>query len=415
MNILQPVRGTHDLLPAAMRQHRYISDTASLIASYYGYQEIATPIFEFADLFQRTLGAVSDIVSKEMYNFTDRGGDQITLRPENTAGVARAFLSAGLMQKTPCKFFYSGPMFRYERPQKGRLRQFHQIGIELIGVAHAQGDIEIIACAARLLEVLMILPRTVLQINTLGDIESRNAYRNALIAYFSAHKAGLSEDSRLRLQRNPLRILDSKDPGDRELVAQAPLFDSYLTEAAQAHFSAVTMGLSSLDIAWEHNPHLVRGLDYYSHTAFEFVTKDLGAQGTVLAGGRYDGLISQMGGAETPGIGWAAGIERLAMLCSDCGSSICDVALIPVGDGAQVQEMALIWAEKLRRVGLCVDLGFSGNLAKRLKRANRLSARFAVLLGEDELAQQMATVRDLASGFQQEVAFDRLVEVLQGV
>ena len=311
MPLLQPVRGTQDLLPEAMRRHRQVKEAARMTAELYGFAEIATPIFEFTDVFARPIGEGTDIVSKEMYTFEDRGGEEITLRPENTAGVVRSILSNGLVQSAPLKFFYEGPMFRYERPQKGRFRQFHQIGVELIGVAQPQADIEVIALGCRVLRALGIENRTVLEINTLGDPESRVAYRHALTAYFSDHVSELSQDSLRRLERNPLRILDSKDESDNRVAADAPSFAEYLTAESQDFFVRVRDGLDALDIRYQINPRLVRGLDYYTHTAFEFVTSDLGAQGTVMGGGRYDGLVELMGGPALPGVGWAAGIERL--------------------------------------------------------------------------------------------------------
>src|SRR5213082_2109878 len=398
---LQPARGTQDLLPETMRRHRRVSDTAREQARLYGFAEIATPVFEFTEVFARPIGEHTDIVAKEMYTFHDRGGEEITLRPENTAGVVRAVLSNGLTQSTPLKFFYSGPMFRYERPQKGRFRQFHQIGVELIGVAQPQADIEVIALGQRILKALGIADRVVLELNTLGDPESRAAYRDALVAYFSARISELSEDSRRRLERNPLRILDSKDPGDQRLTAEAPDFAEYLNEASRAFFARVRDGLDALGIAYRLNPRLVRGLDYYTHTAFEFVTTDLGAQGTVIGGGRYDGLVELMAGPAMAGVGWAAGIERLAMLIAEPPAPRRPIALVPIGEAAEAR--ALVISEQLRGAGIVVDLGYSGNLARRMRRADRIGARVAVLLGEDELARGSATVRDLDSGDQSEV------------
>ncbi len=410
MASLQPVRGTHDLLPEEMRSHRRVVETARRVVELYGYEEIATPIFEFSQVFERTLGEASDIVTKEMYSFSDKGGDVITLRPENTAGVARCFISEGLTQQVPVRFFYAGPMFRHERPQKGRQRQFHQVGIELIGLAQPQADIEVIAAGVRVLDGLGVLDRTVLEINTLGDPESREAYRGVLVDYFSRHIDALSEDSRARLARNPLRILDSKDEGDRRVVAEAPLFADYLNEASVDFFERVKAGLTALGIGYQLNPRLVRGLDYYSHTAFEFTTTALGAQGTVLAGGRYDGLIKMMGGADTPGVGWAAGVERLAMLCGAAPALRRPVALVPVGVAAEAEAFKL--AERLRGVGLRVDLAYSGNLGRRMKRANRVDAAASVLVGEDELARGVATVRNMDTGTQDEVALTSLEEYL---
>jgi histidyl-tRNA synthetase len=398
MSSLQPVRGTQDLLPAQMRRHRAVSETAQSVAERYGFEEMATPIFEFTEVFERPIGETTDIVSKEMYSFADRGGENITLRPENTAGVVRAVLSNALTQSTPLKFFYSGPMFRYERPQKGRFRQFHQIGIELIGVAQPQADIEVIACGARILAELGILERTELELNTLGDTASRHAYRTALVAYYDAHLADLSEDSRRRLERNPLRILDSKDEGDIRVNQGAPPYSDYLNQASQDFFAAVRRGLDAIGIAYRISPKLVRGLDYYCHTAFEFVTRDLGAQGTVMGGGRYDGLVGVMGGPETPGVGWAAGIERLAMLVAEPAGLARPIAIVPVGDGAELPSLRL--AETLRCAGFVIDQGYSGNVGRRLKRANKIAARAAILLGEDELKNAAATVRDLDSGEQ---------------
>ena len=410
MSELQPVRGTHDLLPEDMRRFRRVVERAREAAERYGYLEMATPIFEFSEVFKRTLGDTSDIVTKEMYTFTDKGGEQLTLRPENTAGVARAFISGGLSQHLPLKYFYAGPMFRYERPQKGRQRQFHQIGVELLGMAGPAGDVEIIACGASILRDLGILERTVLELNTLGDSESRAAYREALVAYFKAHHDRLSADSRERLGRNPLRILDSKDPGDRALIADAPGFGQHLNQKSRDFFAAVTDGLGALGIACELNPRLVRGLDYYCHTAFEFTTTELGAQGTVMGGGRYDGLMEIMGGPATAGVGWAAGIERMAMMLAETPSARRPIAVVPVGAGAERPAAGI--AERLRRAGFAVELGYGGNIGKRLKRADKLGASVAIILGEDELAKGEAGLRDLDSGEQTAVPLVELEERL---
>ena len=407
---LQPIRGTHDLLPDDMRRHRHVVDSARETVGRYGFEEIATPVFEATEVFARTLGDTSDIVTKEMYSFETKGGDSITLRPENTAGVARAFISNGLAQNLPLKFFYAGPMFRHERPQKGRQRQFHQIGIELLGVAEPQGDVEVIAAGAAVLDALGILDRTTLELNTLGDTESRDAYRAVLVDYFTSHLADLSEDSRERLDRNPLRILDSKDAADREIVADAPRFSDHLTEAARDYFAAVTSGLDNIGIAYNLNDRLVRGLDYYCHTAFEFTTRDLGSQGAVIAGGRYDGLIEQMGGQPTPGTGWAGGIERMAMLADAEPVAPRPIAMVPIGEAAASEALKL--TEQLRRAGFVVELGFSGNIKKRMRRADQRNARAAVLLGDDELAAGRATVRDLDSGEQSEAPLSGLADAL---
>ena len=399
MPSLQPARGTQDLLPDAARRHRRVSETARQAAALYGFAEIATPIFEFTEVFARPIGEHTDIVAKEMYTFTDRGGEEVTLRPENTAGVVRALLSNGLTQSTPLKFFYSGPMFRYERPQKGRFRQFHQIGVELIGAAQPQADIEVIALGSRILDTLGLRAHVVLELNTLGDPESRAAYREALVSYFSTRISELSEDSRRRLERNPLRIFDSKDETDQRVAREAPAFADYLNADSRNFFDRVRCGLDRLGIDYRLNPRLVRGLDYYTHTAFEFVTTDLGAQGTVMGGGRYDGLVEMM-----PGVGWAAGIERLAMLIDEPPGPPRPIAVVPIGEAAEAAALTL--AEVLRNNDCPVDLGYTGNVARRMRRANRVNARVAVLIGEDEIVRNVVALRDLDTGEQVEVPMD---------
>jgi histidyl-tRNA synthetase len=404
MTPLQPVRGTQDLLPEMARRHRHVSETARAVAELYGCAEIATPIFEFTEVFARPIGEHTDIVSKEMYTFTDRGGEEITLRPEATAGIVRAVLSNGLTQSAPLKFFYSGPMFRYERPQKGRFRQFHQIDVEILGVSQPQADIELIALGWRVLNELGIGRRVVVELNTLGDPESRAGYREALVGYFSTHHAHLSEDSRNRLERNPLRILDSKDEGDRRVIAGAPNFTEFLNAASSEFFARVRDGLDRLGIPHRLNPRLVRGLDYYTHTVFEFVTTDLGAQGTVLAGGRYDGLMELMGGPSMAGVGWAAGIERLAMLIDEPPKPPRSIVVIPIGEEAEAT--ALTIAETLRNNDWRAELSYSGNLSRRMRYANRIKARAAVLIGEDERARNVVKLRDLDSGSETEIPMD---------
>jgi histidyl-tRNA synthetase len=365
---------------------------------------MATPIFEFTEVFARPIGEHTDIVAKEMYTFSDRGGEEVTLRPENTAGVVRAVLSNGLVQSVPLKFFYSGPMFRYERPQKGRFRQFHQIGVELIGVAQPQADIEVIASGRRILDALGIGDRVVLELNTLGDVESRAAYREALVSYFSARASELSADSQRRLERNPLRIFDSKEETDQRVARDAPAFADYLNAESRRFFDRVRAGLDRLGLIYRLNPRLVRGLDYYTHTAFEFVTADLGAQGTVMGGGRYDGLVEMMGGPALSGIGWAAGIERLAMLIAEPPPPPRPIAVVPIGEAAEGEALTL--AEVLRNDGWVVDLGYSGNVARRMRRANNANARAAVLIGEEEITRNVVALRDLDSGEQMEVPME---------
>ncbi len=408
---LQPVRGTHDILADDFRLHRHIGDRAALLAARHGFQEMTPPIFEFTDVFSRTLGETSDVVTKEMYTFQDRGGDSITLRPEFTAGIARAFMSNGLAQEAPLKFFARGPVFRHERPQKGRLRQFHQIDVEILGVPGAQADIEVIALAAHLLEDLGVAQDVRLEINSLGDPESRQSYRGVLLDFLSDYRNDLSEDSRTRMDKNPLRIFDSKDAGDQEIMASAPLLQEHLNDHSREFFAEVLAGLDALGIAYEVKPRLVRGLDYYSHTAFEFVTDTLGAQGTVLAGGRYDGLMEQMGGRATPGIGWAAGVERLSMMLGEAPAAERPIVVIPMGDEAQGP--ALKVANDLRRSGHVVDMGYSGNLKRRMARANKAEAKAVLILGSDELERGVATLRNMESGTQTDVPLNEIVETLK--
>ncbi len=410
MSALQPVRGTRDIMTEETRRQRRVVDTACALAARYGYLEMSTPIFEFTEVFRRPLGETSDVVAKEMYTFTDRGGEDLTLRPEATAAVCRAFLSAGLTQQLPVKLFCHGPMFRYDRPQKGRWRQFHQINVELLGIPEPLGDVEVIALAVHILDELGVLDRTTLELNTLGDSASRAAYREVLVAYFSEHRDQLSPDSQERLTRNPLRILDSKDHGDRRISAGAPALGDYLNAESVDFFAKVKRDLDALGISYELNSQLVRGLDYYTHTIFEFTTTALGAQDSVLGGGRYDGLVELLGGPSTPGVGWAGGIERLAMLLEETPAAAPPIAVVPIGPAAEAPALSL--TQDLRRAGYAVDLGFSGNPGKRMKRANKLSARAAILLGEDELAQNAATVRDLESGKQELIPLDALSEHL---
>ncbi len=403
-NQLQPVRGTRDLTGEDAARHFHVVETARRVARLYGFSEWQTPIFEDTRVFSRTLGETSDVVTKEMYTFDDRGGDSITLRPEGTAGVCRALITGGLTQTLPQKVFYAGPMFRYERPQKGRYRQFHQIGVELLGPASPLADAEVISAGWRILNELGIAKNVELHINTLGDTPSRANYRDALVAYFSAHSGQLSEDSKLRLEKNPLRILDSKDEGDKALVENAPVIYAHLTEEAAAFYEGLKSTLTAFGVPYIENPRIVRGLDYYNHTAFEFVTNALGAQGTVMAGGRYDGLVEQMGGPNVPGIGWGAGIERLSMLIAAPPVGVQPVAVIPMS--AEFEGRALEILNLLRNQNIAAETGYSGNAKKRLERANKSGAGFAVLVGAE------IKLKNLADGSQEDVTADMLVKRL---
>ena len=409
-NTINPVRGTQDIFGEEQERFAHVVSTFDRVRRLYGFQGVQMPVIEPTAVFARSLGETTDVVSKEMYTFDDRGGDSITLRPEFTAGIARAFISNGWQQHVPLKLAAHGPLFRYERPQKGRYRQFHQIDAEIIGAAEPQADVELLAMADQLLHELSIADGVTLQLNTLGDGDSREAWRAALIDHFEAHRGALSEDSQERLQKNPLRILDSKDPRDRPIADSAPDIDAFLTDEAKAFFDAVCAGLDAAGVAWTRNSRLVRGLDYYRHTAFEFVTDRLGAQGTVLAGGRYDGLIENLGGPSTPAVGWAAGIERLGMLLDGVVAASIDAAIVPMGEAAEARAAAL--AAELRRAGLAVELGYKGNMKKRMQRANAAGARYAIIIGDDELARGEAALKNLADGEQRDVKLDALAQAL---
>lgn len=411
---LQPARGTRDIYGKDLSAFLFVENTARDFAKRYGFGEIQTPVFEATEVFARGVGETSDIVSKEMYTFTDRGGESFTLRPEGTAGVVRAFISEGMEQNQPVKLFYAGPMFRYERPQKGRYRQLHQVGVEVLGATAPQTDVEVLCLAWDFLSALGLRPFIRLELNTLGDAESRAAYREALVAYFEQFKDRLSEDSRTRLEKNPLRILDSKDEGDKKIVENAPAMIDFLNEDSRVFFDSVKAGLTEMGIPFVVNPRLVRGLDYYRHTVFEFITDSLGAQGTVLGGGRYDGLVEELGGPKTAGIGFGAGIDRLSLLLQETGKQPAEprpIAVIPVGDDTLLPIMKI--AHDLRQNGFIVDMAYSGNMGKRMKKANKVNACAAVIMGSDEYKKGIVTVRDLDTGDQNEIAAAELNAFMQ--
>ncbi|MDE2621270.1 MAG: histidine--tRNA ligase [Sphingomonadales bacterium] len=366
----QAIRGTQDIFGAEAEAFGFVVETFERVRRLYRFRRAEMPVFEKTAVFSRSLGETTDVVSKEMYSFEDRGGESLTLRPEFTAGLARAYLTNGWQQYAPLKLATHGPLFRYERPQKGRYRQFHQIDAEVIGAAEPQADVELLVMADQLLHELGIADGVTLQLNTLGDAPSREAWRLALIDYFRAHAGELSEESQERLEKNPLRILDSKDPRDKPFTAAAPKIDDFLSAEAQDFFGKVTAGLDAAGVSWTRAPALVRGLDYYRHTAFEFVTDRLGAQGTVLGGGRYDGLIEALGGPHTPAVGWAAGIERLAMLVGDKGEARPDVVVVAEHAEREVEAQALVAA--LRRAGAAAELVATGSPRKRFDRAKKM-------------------------------------------
>lgn len=408
----QPVRGTQDFVGAQAALYRRIENAAWEVAQLYGYEGIQTPIFEFSEVFHRSLGETSDAVSKETYTFKDRGGDEITLRPEGTAGVARAFLSNGLQQNLPLKLFYSGPMFRYERPQKGRFRQFHQIGVEHLGPETPAVDVECIAMAFQFLKSLSLGSHISLEINTLGDPESRAKHREALVAFLSQYEPQLSADSQERLKKNPLRILDSKDAGDRKLLDGAPRLEEYLNDTSKKFFDQVLEGLDKISLPFQRNNNLVRGLDYYTHTVFEVTSNLLGAQSSVLGGGRYNGLIELLGGPSVPGIGWASGVERLMIMLESAPieNSKGPICVMPMEDSLVFPALQI--TQKLREQGHYAELLESGNMGKKMKRANKLNASYAVILGADEMRTGQIAVKDLASGTQ---ALKSVAEFVEGL
>ena len=410
MTPVQPVRGTQSLLGEDVDRLAAVVAAFDKVRRLYGFKRVEVPTIEQTGVFARTIGETTDVVSKEMYSFEDRGGESITLRPEFTAGICRAYLSEGWQQYAPLKVAAHGSAFRYERPQKGRFREFHQLDAEIIGAAEPQADVEILSLGYQLLIELGIADGVVLELNTLGDPETREAWRGALVDYFQAHRTDLSEDSVARLQRNPLRILDSKHPGDRAICGDAPSVDQHLTSEAADFFAAVTAGLDAAGVPWKRNAKLVRGLDYYRHTAFEFVTDRLGAQGTVIAGGRYDGLIESLGGPHTPAIGWAAGIERLAMMIEAPPPECPSVVLVPLGERAEAEAQRILVG--LRREGIAADMAYRGNLKKRMSRANASGAAYALILGDEELDSGQAQLKNLETGEQRGVSLDLIAEAL---
>lgn len=411
MTPVQPVRGTQSLIGEDADRLAAVTQAFDKVRRLYGFRRAQVPTIEPTGVFARAIGETTDVVSKEMYSFEDRGGESITLRPEFTAGICRAYLSEGWQQHAPLKLSTHGSAFRYERPQKGRFREFHQLDAEIIGAAEPQADVELLGLGYQLLQELGIEGGVTLELNTLGDPATREAWRTSLIDYFEGHRADLSEDSQARLERNPLRILDSKDPRDRAITADAPGIDQHLTGEAADFFAAVVAGIEAAGVPWKRNPRLVRGLDYYRHTAFEFVTDRLGAQGTVIAGGRYDGLIESLGGPPTPAVGWAAGIERLAMMIDAPAPERPDAILVPVGVAAE--KFAPRLAACMRAAGTAVDYAFKGNVKRRMQKADAAGACFALIFGDEELSRRVLAARNLSTGEQTEVGFDRCDSQLQ--
>lgn len=425
-NKLQPVRGTHDILPDDFEKFHAVVETARDLATLYGFREMATPIFEQTEVFSRSMGETSDVVSKEMFTFETRGGESVTLRPEFTAGIARAFISNGMQQHLPLKLFSTGPLFRYERPQKGRQRQFHQVNFEWLGDDSWMADVEVITLAGQLLFILSKEQKNcTLLINTIGDKESRERYREELVNYLTPFADKLSEDSKRRLTENPLRILDSKDNGDREILKNAPIITDYLSKVSKERFDNIYNLLTQHYSDYFHVKHdikLVRGLDYYTDIVFEFVANigDLGTQNTVLAGGRYDGLIEQIGGKSTPAIGFAAGIERLLLLKENPqNKKKIKAVLLPFEEIEP--EKVFSFAYKLRnrfsvisvsKVTLqrkfSVDIDWNGKLTKRLERAAKNGATHVVILSPDEMSNKMIIIKNMETRNEQKVYIDDL-------
>ncbi len=406
---IQAIRGMNDIKPNETPVWQYLEGTVKELLAGYGYGEIRMPIVEQTNLFKRSIGEVTDIVEKEMYTFDDRNGDSLTLRPEGTASCVRACEEHGLLYNQTQRLWYTGPMFRHERPQKGRYRQFHQIGVETFGIATADIDAEVILLTARLWKMLGLTNAVTLQLNTLGSNEARGQYKEALVAYLSERKDQLDEDSLRRLESNPLRILDSKNEQTQALLADAPTLHDHLDDESREHFDKLCSVLDAAGVKYEINQRLVRGLDYYCKTVFEWVTDKLGAQGTVCAGGRYDGLVEQLGGKPTPAVGFAMGVERLILmletldLVPDAVLNTLDVYVCALGDGAD--KAALLLSDRIRTehdwLRIQTHCG-GGSFKSQMKKADKSGARFAILLGESEIAEQQATVKDLSGELDQQ-------------
>ncbi len=408
---LAPLRGMKDLLPHEWRIAKHIENIALQTGKLYGYEGFSTPILESASVFDRTLGDTSDVVSKEMYCFADKKGRLVALRPEFTASIMRAVISNGLKHKLPLKLFSSGPLFRYDRPQEGRQRQFHQVNFEYIGALGSYSDAETIALATHFLSNLSILEDITLELNSLGCSETRKSYQTALVAYFKNYLSDLSTDSKQRLEQNPLRILDSKDENDRLISKDAPVISDFYSNEAKEYFKQVRHHLDNLGINYVINPKLVRGLDYYSHTTFEFTTAKLGAQSTVLAGGRYDGLAQLMGEEEIPAIGFAAGIERLAMMCKFSLEQERPTYIIPIGN--ECLDYSILLINQLRKINISAIIEFDGKIGKRLQAAVSANAKYVIFIGTQELNTNSYKLKDLDTGVEQTVTIAEMLKVVK--
>jgi histidyl-tRNA synthetase len=406
MQKLQAIRGTRDYFGDDAKKFDYIVETARNVGANFGFESFFTPIFEDTNVFKRTLGETSDVVSKEMYSFETKGGESVTLRPEFTAGIARAFIDNGLQQNLPLKLFSTGPLFRYERPQKGRQRQFHQINFECLGIADSTLDVEMILLGAEILKALKLKGNIVLNINSLGDKQSRENYTAALVEFLKGSFEKLSEDSKIRLEKNPLRILDSKDSGDKEILKNAPKIADFYTVEAKDFFENVVSNLKqNLDFEVVINDKIVRGLDYYNHTVFEFIaeSEELGAQNTILAGGRYDNLIAQMGGQPTPAFGFAAGVERLMLMLDELPENKKQKIAIIADDNSK----ALQTAKTLRGNNIVTEIILGGNFKKKIQKADKISANFVLFIFDTGLE-----LKNLATGEQVNITLEEIINKL---
>ncbi|QBY04985.1 histidine--tRNA ligase [Thalassotalea sp. HSM 43] len=417
---IQAIRGMNDCLPGETNKWQMVEDVLRRVASNYGYAEIRMPIVESTNLFKRSIGEVTDIVEKEMYTFDDRNGDSLTLRPEGTASCVRAGNQHGLLYNQEQRLWYMGPMFRHERPQKGRYRQFHQFGIESFGISTADIDAEVILLSARLWRELGISEFVTLELNSLGSNEARAQYRDALIAFLEQHQDILDEDSKRRMYSNPLRVLDSKNPDVQALLKDAPSLSEHLDPESKQHFDELCKRLDAAGVSYRINERLVRGLDYYNRTVFEWVTDSLGAQGTVCAGGRYDGLVEQLGGKGTPGVGFALGIERLVLMLTELEKlgnirSSVDAYIVMAGEQAEITGVALAeqWRDQVKDIRIQCHCG-GGKFNKQLKRADKSGAQVAIILGDSEIEQQQATIKYLREKKEQQtVPFDGVAKLLE--
>ena len=408
-NKIQNVRGTNDIFGKELKLFNKITEVAKKRSLQYGFQEIFTPIFEFSEIFERNLGDSSDIISKEVYKFQDRSDNSLTLRPEFTASIIRAFINNSTFHSNlPAKLFSYGPVFRYDRPQKGRRRQFHQINFEIIASKHLLNDVEILMLAYNILDDLNIAKKSILNINSLGTSEVRSKYEIELAKYLSKFKLDLSKDSKFRLEKNPLRILDSRDKKDQEILLDAPKINNFYDQGSREHLENIIKILEEKNITYKINPNLVRGLDYYNGLVFEFVTDEIGSQNTILAGGRYDKLVSQMSGPDLPAIGFAAGMERLSLLMEEKYDNVRSISLIYIGN--EQENYTFDIANKIRNLNISLEIVYGKSVKKQMQRANAINSKFAIIIGSDEKEKELFNLKDLDNGEQESLNFNDLIK-----